>query len=56
MNQQQQILAYQAEVTAAKEIELALRQWSHQAARLTKVALRQTSLATRDQLRDLLGL
>jgi hypothetical protein len=56
MNQQQQIQAYQAEVTAAKEIELALRQWYHQAARLTKVALRQTSLATRDQLRDLLGL
>jgi hypothetical protein len=56
MNQQQQIQAYQAEVTPAKEAETALRQRYDQAARLSKLALQHSHSATQEQLKELLGL
>lgn len=56
MNQQQQIQAYQAELTTAKEAETTLRQWYGQATRLSKLALQQTNPATQEQLQELLGL
>ncbi len=48
--------AYQAEVSAAKEAELALRRWYQQAARLSKLALYQTNPTQQGQLKELLGL
>lgn len=56
MNQQQQVQAYRAELTAAREAEMALRQWYDQAARLAKLALQQSHPATQAQLKELLGL
>lgn len=56
MNQQQQVQAYQAELTAAKEAEMALRHWYDQATRLAKLALQHSHPATQAQLKELLGL
>lgn len=56
MNQQQQVQAYQAELSAAKEAEMALRHWYDQATRLSKLALQHSHPATQAQLQELLGL
>jgi hypothetical protein len=54
--QQQKIQTYRAGAVTAREAETALRHWSSQAARLTRLAIRTADPDDREQLHELLGL
>jgi hypothetical protein len=54
--QKQKIQAYRAEAEATRSAEAALRQWYHQAARLSRLAIKQADPHDRARLQGLLGL
>ncbi|MBI1880118.1 MAG: hypothetical protein HYR94_18175 [Chloroflexi bacterium] len=54
--QQQKIQAHRAEAAAAREAEIAMRQWYGQATHLSRLAIKQADPGNREQLRGLLGL